>query len=65
MIRAPLQMLALAGLWPMIALVIFIVLFFAIVAYVFMVPKSSWQRDAELPLDRPTHTPENSEKPHA
>ncbi len=37
--------------WPIVALVIFLGLFLAIVAYIFIIPKSAWQRDAQLPLD--------------
>lgn len=44
--------LASSGVMPTIALVFFLGLFLAIVAYVFVIPKSVWQKDAELPLDR-------------
>jgi hypothetical protein len=39
------------GLMPTVSLVLALALFVSIVAWVFVVPKSSWQRDAEIPLD--------------
>ncbi len=39
------------GFMPTVSLVLAFALFASIVAWVFVVPKSSWQRDAEIPLD--------------
>ncbi len=50
LVAAPL--LVSSGVMPTIALVFFLGLFVAIVGYVFVIPKSVWQKDAELPLDR-------------
>ncbi len=44
--------LAAGGVMPTIALLFFFVLFVAIIAFVFAVPNSVWQRDAEIPLRR-------------
>ncbi len=44
--------LAASGIMPTIALVFFFALFVAVVAFVFAVPNSVWQRDAEIPLRR-------------
>lgn len=42
-----------SGLVPTISLVAVFALFLAIVAWVFLVvPKSKWQRDARIPLER-------------
>lgn len=43
--------LAESGLMPTLALILFLLLFAGIVAYVFIVPKSRWQKDAQLPLE--------------
>lgn len=48
--------LADGGLWPTVSLVIFFLLFLSIVAYVMIVPKAKWQKDAEIPLENPTQT---------
>ncbi len=37
--------------WPTVSLGIFLTLFVCIVAYVFIVPKSVWNKDAQIPLD--------------
>lgn len=37
--------------WPTVSLGIFLTLFVGIVAYVFIVPKSVWNKDAQIPLD--------------
>ncbi len=49
------------GFLPTVSLVLAFALFASIVAWVFVVPKSSWQRDAEIPLDdaRPGARKEN------
>lgn len=36
---------------PTVGLLIALVLFVAIVAWVFLVPKEAWRRDAEIPLE--------------
>jgi len=41
------------GFLPTVSLAIAFALFVSIVAWVFVVPKSSWQRDARIPLDDP------------
>ncbi len=60
-IVAPL--LAESGSMPTIALIVFLLLFAGIVAYVFLVPKSAWQKDAELPLERSEPSPSTKENP--
>ena len=39
------------GVLPTVGLLIAFVLFVAIVAWVFLVPKEAWRRDAEIPLE--------------
>ena len=55
MTHAP-AILADGGLWPTVSLVIFFLLFLSIVAYVMIVPKAKWLKDAEIPLENPTQT---------
>lgn len=52
------------GSMPSIALVVFVVLFVSIIIYVLLIPKSLWQRDAELPLERPRNVGEETEHQH-
>lgn len=40
------------GVLPTVGLLIAFVLFVAIVAWVFLVPKEAWRRDAEIPLEK-------------
>lgn len=59
----PLTLAEGGALWPTISLVIFLSLFIAIVIYVFVVPKSVWNKDAQIPLQdspRASQSKENS-----
>lgn len=51
-----------AAAGPIVSLLIFIGVFVAVVTYVFMVPKATWQGDARLPLDNACESPTNKEK---
>ncbi len=53
------------GGWPGIALIIFVVLFVAIVGYVLIIPKPIWQRDAEIPLQDPAKAQHRKEASNA
>ena len=57
-------LLAESGFMPTLALIIFLLIFAGIVAYVFIIPKSAWQKDAQLPLEKPQHTQSEKEKNH-
>ena len=57
-------LLAESGFMPTLALIIFLVIFAGIVAYVFMIPKSAWQKDAQLPMEKPQQTQSEKEKNH-
>ena len=57
-------LLAESGFMPTLALIIFLVIFAGIVAHVFMIPKSAWQKDAQLPLEKPQQTQSEKEKNH-
>jgi hypothetical protein len=57
-------LLAESGFMPTLALVIFLMIFAGIVAYVFIIPKSAWQKDAQLPLEKPQQTKSEKEKKH-
>ncbi|MCE9619650.1 MAG: hypothetical protein K8R92_07050 [Planctomycetes bacterium] len=54
-------LLAEGGLMPTISLVVFLIVFASIVTYVFIVPKSAWQKDAEIPLDHSDTPPSEKE----
>ena len=56
--------LAESGFMPTLALVIFLMIFAGIVAYVFIIPKSAWQKDAQLPLEKPQQNKSEKEKNH-
>ena len=57
-------LLAESGFMPTLALIIFLVIFAGIVAYVFIIPKSAWQKDAQLPLEKPQQNKSEKEKNH-
>lgn len=57
-------LLAESGFMPTLALIIFLVIFAGIVAYVFVVPKSAWQKDAQLPLENLQKTKPEKENNH-
>ena len=57
-------LLAESGFMPTLALIIFLVIFAGIVAHVFMIPKSAWQKDAQLPMEKPQQTQSEKEKNH-
>lgn len=57
-------LLAESGFMPTLALIIFLVIFAGIVAYVFVVPKSAWQKDAQLPLENLQKTKSEKENNH-
>ena len=57
-------LLAESGFMPTLALVIFLMIFAGIVAYVFIIPKSAWQKDAQLPLEKPQQNKSEKEKNH-
>ena len=48
--------------WPTVSLVVFLSLFVGIVAYVFIVPKSVWAKDAQIPLEDSTVTSRGKER---
>ena len=54
-------LLAEGAFWPTASLVIFLALFVSIVAWVFLVPKARWQRDAQIPLERDAKAPRATE----
>ena len=46
-----------SGLWPSMSLIIFLVLFIGMLAWLFLVPSARWKRDARMPLeDAPLET---------
>jgi len=53
--------LALASLGPQIALVVFIVIFIGVIAWLWIVPKKRWNRDARLPIDDAPRAAERNE----
>ena len=57
-------LLAESGFMPTLALIIFLLIFAGIVAYVFIIPKSAWQKDAQLPLEKPQQNKSEKEKNH-
>ena len=57
-------LLAESGFMPTLALIIFLVIFAGIVAYVFIIPKSAWLKDAQLPMEKPQQTQSEKEKNH-
>lgn len=52
------------GVLPTAGLVIAFILFAAVVAWVFLVPKDVWRRDAEIPLESDSRRPAQEEKNH-
>ena len=54
-------LMAEGAFWPTASLVIFLALFVSIVAWVFIVPKARWRRDAEIPLERDATAPRATE----
>lgn len=63
MTLAALTMLG-VGSGPIISLLIFVGVFIAVVTYVFMVPKSTWQKDANLPLETGRESQASKENSH-
>jgi hypothetical protein len=49
------------GWWPTVSLIVFMALFVGIVIYVFVVPKSAWNRDSRIPLDDPRKAGDSKE----
>lgn len=45
--------LAATAWWPTVSLIVFMTLFVGIVVYVFVVPRSVWNQDAQIPLEDP------------
>jgi hypothetical protein len=39
------------GPWPAVSLIIFLVLFIGMLAWLFLVPSARWKRDARMPLE--------------
>ncbi len=50
-----------ANVAPTASLVVFLALFVSLVAWVFLVPKARWQRDARIPLERDAQAPRATE----
>lgn len=55
--------LAATSLGAQIALVVFLALFLGVVAWLWIVPKKRWNRDARLPLDDAPRAPDRK-APH-
>ena len=53
-----------AGVLPTAGLVVALAVFVSIVAWVFLVPRSAWQRDARIPLEGDARADARKESSH-